>query len=203
MRTPDISTTTFTTEITPWLRQIHSCLRPAIFLAKAIAVDGASALVHCDDGHDTTPILVSLAKIIMDPFYRTVDGWMCLVEEDWLQEGYRFGDADAVGIPGYSSQGTGNESPTLSSTISSAKTALTATFDSISSGINAMNVAHGGTPSMPSIPINTGANSAASFVLFLDCCHQLVTQFPLEFEYNLEMLMFTHQHSQASQFGRT
>jgi hypothetical protein len=74
------------------MRQVQSCLRPATFLAKAIAVEGASCLVHCDEGVDNTAILVSLAKILIDPYYRTIDGFMALIEEDWLQAGFRFAD---------------------------------------------------------------------------------------------------------------
>ena len=37
-----------------------------------IEKDGQSVLVHCSDGWDRTAQLVSLAEIIMDPYYRTI-----------------------------------------------------------------------------------------------------------------------------------
>ena len=38
-----------------------------------VLVGGAPALVHCSDGWDRTPQVVSLTKIIMDPYYRTME----------------------------------------------------------------------------------------------------------------------------------
>lgn len=38
-----------------------------------VLVGGAPALVHCSDGWDRTPQVVSLAKIILDPYYRTME----------------------------------------------------------------------------------------------------------------------------------
>jgi hypothetical protein len=35
-------------------------------------------------------MLVSLAKIILDPFYRTIQGFRILIENEWLAYGHRF-----------------------------------------------------------------------------------------------------------------
>uniref|UniRef100_A0A8C4QHW5 Myotubularin-related protein 9 n=1 Tax=Eptatretus burgeri TaxID=7764 RepID=A0A8C4QHW5_EPTBU len=42
---------------------------------------------------------------------------------------------------------------------------------------------------------------APSFLLFLDCCHQLLLQFPCSFEFSEELLICLFEHSYASQFG--
>lgn len=43
--------------------------------------------------------------------------------------------------------------------------------------------------------------SGASFVLFLDCCYQLYTQFPLSFEFDSHLLITLFEHSYFSQYG--
>ena len=38
--------------------------------------EGASVLVHCSDGWDRTAQTCSLATLMIDPFYRTLHGFM-------------------------------------------------------------------------------------------------------------------------------
>ncbi|BES97377.1 Myotubularin-like phosphatase domain [Nesidiocoris tenuis] len=42
---------------------------------------------------------------------------------------------------------------------------------------------------------------APSFLLFLDCVHQIHTQFPCSFEFSVQFLIWLFEHSYASQFG--
>ncbi|KAJ7320200.1 hypothetical protein JRQ81_019711 [Phrynocephalus forsythii] len=75
-----------------WLRHIKAVLDAAIFLAKAIAFEGASVLVHCSDGWDRTSQVCSLGSLLLDPFYRTIEGFMVLIEKDWIAFGHKFSD---------------------------------------------------------------------------------------------------------------
>ena len=43
--------------------------------------------------------------------------------------------------------------------------------------------------------------AGASFVLFLDCIHQLYTQFPCSFEFSPQLLILLFEHSYFSQYG--
>lgn len=47
-------------------------------------------LVHCSDGWDRTSQVSALAQLLLDPHFRTLDGFAVLVEKDWLAFGYRF-----------------------------------------------------------------------------------------------------------------
>uniref|UniRef100_A0A3B3QXI5 Myotubularin related protein 6 n=1 Tax=Paramormyrops kingsleyae TaxID=1676925 RepID=A0A3B3QXI5_9TELE len=63
-------------ESSGWLRHIKAVVDAAIFLTKAVAVEGASVLVHCSDGWDRTAQVCSLGALLMDPYYRTIKGFM-------------------------------------------------------------------------------------------------------------------------------
>lgn len=79
-------------ESSGWLRHIKAVLDAAIFLAKAVTVEGASVLVHCSDGWDRTAQVCSLGVLLMDPYYRTIKGFMVLIEKDWISFGHKFAD---------------------------------------------------------------------------------------------------------------
>lgn len=45
-------------------------------IARYMKLQRGNALVHCSDGWDRTSQLTSLAQLIMDPYYRTMTGFM-------------------------------------------------------------------------------------------------------------------------------
>lgn len=79
-------------ESTQWLSHIRSVLKGAALLAHYVTEKNTSVLVHCSDGWDRTPQLTALAQILLDPYYRTFDGFKVLVMKDWISFGHRFSD---------------------------------------------------------------------------------------------------------------
>ena len=57
-------------------------------------------IVWYSDGWDRTSQLVALASLLLDPYYRTINGFQALVEKDWLAFGHPF--AERAGLPSFS-----------------------------------------------------------------------------------------------------
>ena len=76
-------------ESTGWLNHISLLIGSSKRIAQLIDT-GSSVLVHCSDGWDRTSQLVSIAQLLIDPYYRTMAGFAVLIEKDWIQCGHKF-----------------------------------------------------------------------------------------------------------------
>ncbi|XP_006000144.1 myotubularin-related protein 7 isoform X1 [Latimeria chalumnae] len=90
LRSPSMSDFLWGLENSGWLKHIKAITDAGIFIAKAVAEEGASVLVHCSDGWDRTAQVCSLASLLLDPYYRTIKGFMVLIEKDWVSFGHKF-----------------------------------------------------------------------------------------------------------------
>lgn len=82
-------------ESTQWLDHIRSLMILSMQIVELLEPsrdDAVSVLVHCSDGWDRTSQLCSLAQVLLDPYYRTLQGFITLIEKDWLSMGHKFGD---------------------------------------------------------------------------------------------------------------
>lgn len=80
-----------------WLEYNQTVLAAAVNIARLMEGSRCSVVVHCSDGWDRTAQLCALAQLLMDPFYRTIDGFAVLVEKDWCSFGHKFHDRLAHG----------------------------------------------------------------------------------------------------------
>ncbi|XP_068166252.1 myotubularin-related protein 3 isoform X2 [Antennarius striatus] len=79
-------------ESTKWLQHLSLLLKAALLVVNAVDRDHRPVLVHCSDGWDRTPQIVALSKLLLDPYYRTIEGFQVLVENEWLDFGHKFAD---------------------------------------------------------------------------------------------------------------
>lgn len=72
-----------------WLEYVCGILQGASEVAMHLE-RGDAVLVHCSDGWDRTAQLTSLSQLMLDPYFRTLEGFATLVEKDWCSFGHMF-----------------------------------------------------------------------------------------------------------------
>uniref|UniRef100_A0A8R1HIT1 phosphatidylinositol-3,5-bisphosphate 3-phosphatase n=1 Tax=Caenorhabditis japonica TaxID=281687 RepID=A0A8R1HIT1_CAEJA len=75
-----------------WLNHIQSILEGAVKAVFTVETETQSVLIHCSDGWDRTAQLTSLAMLQLDPYYRTIEGFIVLIEKEWCSFGHKFGE---------------------------------------------------------------------------------------------------------------
>ena len=73
-----------------WLKHIANMLDGVGLIARQVGLQHSHVLIHCSDGWDRTSQLSALSQICLDPYYRTMEGFIVLVEKDWLSFGHMF-----------------------------------------------------------------------------------------------------------------
>lgn len=74
-----------------WAQHVAGLLRGACSVADSLTI-GHPVLVHCSDGWDRTAQLTTLAQILLDPYYRTIEGVLVLIQKEWCAFGHKFED---------------------------------------------------------------------------------------------------------------
>ncbi|KAF2476976.1 phosphatases II [Lindgomyces ingoldianus] len=73
-----------------WTKHMTNILDGARLIAETVGIMHSHVLIHCSDGWDRTSQLSALSQICLDPYYRTLEGFIVLVEKDWLSFGHMF-----------------------------------------------------------------------------------------------------------------
>ena len=77
------------TESGNWYDAINIIIKKGFQIAEEIK-NGNTVLIHCSDGWDRTTQLSCTSQLILDKRFRTLDGFICLVEKDFLGFGHQF-----------------------------------------------------------------------------------------------------------------
>lgn len=75
-----------------WLTTINKILKGALKVVHYIDQKQTSVLIHCSDGWDRTAQITSLSQLLLDPYYRTLEGFIILIEKEWCSFGHKFAD---------------------------------------------------------------------------------------------------------------
>jgi len=74
---------------TQWLVHLSTIMTGVLKVVQKIKTH-TSVIIHCSDGWDRTAQLTSLAMLLLDPYYRTIEGFIVLIEKEWLSFGHKF-----------------------------------------------------------------------------------------------------------------
>eukprot|EP00510_Aplanochytrium_minuta_P002993 CAMPEP_0184011044 /NCGR_PEP_ID=MMETSP0954-20121128/3591_1 /TAXON_ID=627963 /ORGANISM="Aplanochytrium sp, Strain PBS07" /LENGTH=968 /DNA_ID=CAMNT_0026290783 /DNA_START=290 /DNA_END=3193 /DNA_ORIENTATION=- len=81
-----------------WLYQVRNILVSSVKIVRHVDQHEKSVLTHCSDGWDRTAQMVSMAELLLDPWYRTRSGFAELVEKEWCGFGHKFRDRYGHGV---------------------------------------------------------------------------------------------------------
>ena len=146
LRNPYCSANAYLEASGGYFQQLQALLRPAIFTANNLN-EGISSLIHCDNGLQSTSAICSIVKLLVDPYYRTCQGFGVLLQEEWLSMGFDFS---------------------------------------------------------ASLGFKIGSNekqTSVTFLLFLDCCYQIMNQIPTSFGFDSLFLIYIFESILNCKYG--
>lgn len=206
-----------------WLKHITGILDGSAIIARQVGIQHSHALIHCSDGWDRTSQLSALAQLMLDPYYRTIEGFIVLVEKDWLSFGHMFQlrsaplsheswftvDTDALAgsavKPGENDgRGDAIENALASAkrfwtkNVSSDKDATSSDADEISAADEAKQAAAAAAAEGQTTRLK---DVSPVFHQFLDATYQLLRQHPTRFEFNERFLRRLLYHVYSCQYG--
>ncbi|KAK9447823.1 protein-tyrosine phosphatase-like protein [Limtongia smithiae] len=214
-----------------WLKHISTIMEGAVLMGERIHYYHSHVLVHCSDGWDRTAQLSSLAQIFLDPYFRTIDGFITVVEKEWISFGHRFmercgflasekafvqlseksatgGGGSGTGYYGSAQMSTAEKA--FSSVMSAAKSAAERAAAAAAGGggggggAGYSNGNSNAAPGEGNSGNGSGSNikyTAPIFHQFLDCVYQLLRQFPDRFEFSERFLRRMLYHLYSCQYG--
>ena len=76
-------------ENSAWPSFIYGIIQASINVALSVK-NGHSVLIHCSDGWDRASQVTAFSQLLIDPYFRTIKGYMTLIEKDFVSFGHQF-----------------------------------------------------------------------------------------------------------------
>ncbi|KAF2020595.1 phosphatases II [Aaosphaeria arxii CBS 175.79] len=211
-----------------WIRHIDNIMRGTRLIAHTVGVMHSHVLIHCSDGWDRTSQLSALSQICLDPYYRTLEGFIVLVEKDWLSFGHMFRHRSGflgsekwfdienerverdLGGGGNAFENALRGAKGLFNRHNESSESLTQTTETNGGEMQPVSdvAPSDGTPKPPTV-IGTAEEHRITkvnelspvFHQFLDATYQLMYQYPTRFEFNERFLRRLLYHLYSCQYG--
>lgn len=202
-----------------WLKHIAGILDGSAIIARQVAIQHSHALIHCSDGWDRTSQLCALSQLMLDPYYRTIEGFIVLVEKDWLSFGHMFQkrsgylchekwfvtENDALAGSTIKPGENDGRADAIENAFASAKRFFKGKDQDEASEVDptVTEEVKSSTEATPVIGDHATMPKEISpvFHQFLDATYQLVRQYPTRFEFNERFLRRLLYHLYSCQYG--
>lgn len=213
-----------------WLKHVSAMLDGAGLIARQVGLQHSHVLIHCSDGWDRTSQLSALSQLCLDPYYRTLEGFVVLVEKDWLSFGHMFRhrsgllnsekwfqlDTERIGSD---SNRTFSEGGSAGKAIGSALLSAKGFFNRDNPSRDSLAESDGdgqsydsdspGPKGLSTTPrsvvmdkeVTKVKETSPVFHQFLDAAYQLLYQYPTRFEFNERFLRRLLYHVYSCQYG--
>lgn len=209
---------------TQWLHRLSIILQSVDRITKSIHLNNTNVLIHCSDGWDRTSQVSALLQICLDPYFRTMKGFMVLIEKEWLSFGFKFAtradhgacvgallpakedtkgdsmnDSDSVTLPASSNFTSGVNKASVATFLLKAALHLKNTASAAK-----LSVSERGTDDSrddTSATYTGSSEKSPIFHQFLDCVYQILRQHPDKFEFNSRFLKRLFYHHYSCQYG--
>jgi len=73
-----------------WPHHVMFCLRIANRVVEAICYHQVSVVLQENESRDLSAVISSLSQLMMDPYFRTINGFQSLVQKEWITLGHPF-----------------------------------------------------------------------------------------------------------------
>ncbi|KAK3313501.1 protein-tyrosine phosphatase-like protein [Apodospora peruviana] len=204
-----------------WLKHITGILDGSAIIARQVGIQHSHVLIHCSDGWDRTSQLSALAQLMLDPYYRTMAGFMVLVEKDWLSFGHMFQlrsaylsheswftvDSDALAGSTVKPGENDGRGDAIENALASAKRFWSKNMggdkdpSSDAEDPSAVDEAKQGPAPIAEGQATRLKDVSPVFHQFLDATYQLLRQQPTRFEFNERFLRRLLYHVYSCQYG--
>ncbi|KAI2788769.1 hypothetical protein POX_e06790 [Penicillium oxalicum] len=184
-----------------WLKHIAGILEGARLIARQVGLQHSHVLIHCSDGWDRTSQLSALSQICLDPYFRTMEGFMWFqIENERIggdAEGTGAGPAKAIENAFLSAKGFFNRDNTSRDSLPDSDGELQ-NYDNDGS---AKRTSSAPRSMISEKEVTKVKETSPVFHQFLDATYQLLYQHPTRFEFNERFLRRLLYHLYACQFG--
>ena len=209
-----------------WLKHIANMLDGVGLIARQVGLQHSHVLIHCSDGWDRTSQLSALSQLCLDPYFRTLEGFIVLVEKDWLSFGHMFAhraghlssekwfqiendrpsnDPGRSAINSTATNALENALLSAKGFFNKDKTKSRESLVDSDSEVNPLDAsASKRSPSAQPPPAKHATQvkeTSPIFHQFLDATYQLLRQHPTRFEFNERFLRRLLYHTYSCQYG--